>query len=280
MRKAYLLGAAVALGLSAQSAKADVYTDIVFTKAVDIDIAETITKTKTVNLVVFVNDDPELFAESQAVFNQSQFGNEACTNCDEKIDRLINSGNRNTGIVSMNQAGGNMVNQGTTISVAFVDASGNFVVGSQATAALVDQDPPPPPRDPNNTAFAHSQANGDQTIISNTIETVNIIFRTAVVRDSVNNNSGIAAFNQGTGNILNQQNAISIAAAVADGVALSDATLGQTSAINTVTEYAIRKDATLVNSMRGNSGIVQGNQSVGNFGNQANVVSISAVGVQ
>lgn len=280
MRKAFLLGAAFALGLSAQTATADVRTDIDVDKYVEIDIAELIAKLKLVGIAVVVADRPELFAESQVVFNQLQTRNRACTNCDEKIDQILNSGNRNVGILSLQQAGGNMVSQGTTISVAFVDASGNFAVDGEVSTLAAADDPPDPPSDPNNTAFAESQVNGDQKIIANTVETQNILFRTARVADSINNNSGIAAFSQGTGNVLNQQNAISIAAAVADGVALSDATLGQQSTVNSVTEFQVRKDAVALRSMNGNQGIVQGNQSVGNFGNQANVVSISAVGVQ
>ena len=281
MRKAFLLGAAFALALGFQSAKADVRTDIDVDKTVKIDIAELIAKLKLVAIVVIVRDEPEMFAESQTVFNQLQQFNRACTNCDEKVDSLVNSGNRNNGILSLNQANGNSINQGTAISVAFVNSSGNFGNEGQAVIAVVGDDPQEPPDTPTPgaSAFAESQVNGDQDIVENTVKTVNVLFRTARIRGSINGNTGIAAFNQGTGNILNQQNAISIAAAVADGVALSDATLGQNVANNTVNEAVIRKDALVAGSMNRNQGIVQGNQSVGNLGNQANVVSISAVGI-
>ena len=279
MRKAFLLGSVFAVALGIQSAKADVRTDIDVEKWVFVTITEDITKVKDVNLDVLVRADVDMFAESQTVFNQLQTGNTVCSNCAEKVDEIVNSGNGNSGILSINQAAGNSVNQGTAISVAFVDSSGNFGESGGAISDIVPKpgngNPPPEGQ----WAFSESQVNGDQDIVANTIKTVNIVFRTARVENSINNNTGIAAFNQGTGNILNQQNGISIAAAVADGVALSDASLGQRVATNTVTESTVRKDALVLGSMNGNSGIVQGNQSTGNLGNQANTVSISAVGV-
>jgi len=83
---------------------------------------------------------------------------------------------------------------------------------------------------------------------------------------------------QGTGNINNQANGISIAFSGNQGVALSDAALGQFVTSNAVSEHDVSKLANTANSINGNQGITQVNQSAGNFGNQSNVVSLAIVG--
>jgi hypothetical protein len=85
---------------------------------------KTITVTETINFDVQVDSEltvvlePQKFAESLAVANQSNFGNKACENCAEKQDIIIDSASDNTGILSINQASGNANNQGTLFSAA------------------------------------------------------------------------------------------------------------------------------------------------------------------
>lgn len=259
----------------------------------EIDLTKTITVEENididtdVNLDVLVDLEAEKFAESIAVANQSNFDNEACSNCAEKEDGIFRSANGNEGVVSLNQSSGNLNNQGTLISIAVdADDGGNGNGG-----------------DPGNSGFAESlaaadQRNGTPNALAdedggysggeggNLVETVNILFRNADIRNSFNGNTGLVYGNQATGNMANQVNVLSLAFAIDDnGVAISEADLGQVNANNIVREsssenngFGILKVATVANSLNGNVGIVGVNQSVGNMSNQANVVSIAAVG--
>lgn len=286
MTRKLLAGAAtIALGISAPAmADVTVTGEIDLTKT--IDVVETIDVDTDVQLDVEVNLDAEKFAESTAIANQSNFDNEACTNCAEKEDFIRGSATDNQGIVSLNQAGGNLNNQGTLISVA-VDAD--------------NPGDPGDPGDPGNSGFAESLAAADQrngtpdalageggnySDGGNLVETVNILFRSADIRNSFNTNTGLVYGNQATGNMANQVNILSLAFALDDnGVAISEADLGQVNANNVVREsssaqnpFGIYKVANVNGSLNGNTGIVGVNQSVGNMSNQANIVSIAAVG--
>lgn len=190
-------------------------------------------------------------------------GNIVCENCAEKTDLIINSINGNTGITSVNQSSGNNNNQGTVISF-----------GLDASTPPPPPGPGPDPADPNG-GFAESQVAGSQYIANNIIRTVNIVFRDALLVNSVNGNTGITAVNQASGNVNNQSNAISIAVSLRAGVSLSDAALGQFVTGNSSIESDVSKSTQALSSISRNTGITQVNQSAGNFGNQSNVVSLS-----
>ena len=259
MRKAALLGGVAALALGVSVAKADVYVDGEVYKNVDIDIIEKVEKFKFVYLDVLVLADAKTAAEAETVFNQDNSYNRACENCAEKVDLITGSVNNNTGITSVNQSGGNLNNQTTSISFAFVDASHRYTGH-------------------HDSALADSQVAGEQKMHWNTIYTVNIVKRDALITRSVNGNTGITAVNQSVGNINNQANAISIAVSRQVGVALSDVALGQVNAGNRTTEYKVAKSAQITGSVNQNTGITQVNQTAGNMANQSNVVSLSATG--
>jgi hypothetical protein len=263
MRKAALLGGVAALALGTSVAKADVYVDGDIYKDVDIKILEKVDKFKAVYLDVLVLADAKTAAEAETVFNQDNSYNHACENCAEKVDLITGSVNHNTGITSVNQSGGNLNNQTTSISFAFVDASHRYHGRG---------------RHHYGSALADSQVAGEQKMHHNTIYTVNIVKRDALITKSVNNNSGITAVNQSVGNINNQANAISIAASRKVGVALSDVALGQVNAGNKTTEYKVAKSAQITGSVNANQGITAVNQTAGNMANQSNVVSLSATG--
>jgi hypothetical protein len=131
----------------------------------------------------------------------------------------------------------------------------------------------------------------------NTVQTTDILFRDALLEDSANDNAGVAHINQATGNMNNQANVASVSVSLASGgVALAEAKLGQINALNLVFEsdavgitdpatqpdlletYGVNKSATISGSVLTNAGIVGVNQTVGNFANQTNAVSFSAVG--
>jgi hypothetical protein len=264
MRKAFLLGAVAASAILAGTAWADVTVTGTVDKDQTITIRETLTKAKAVVVTVTVNITPSKAGEASSHFNQENNFNLVCENCAEKTDLITGSVLGNLGITSVNQSSGNNNNQGTVISF-----------GLDAT------DPPDPPGggDPPPPSalrgFAESQVAGSQHITNNTINTVSIIFRDALIAGSINNNIGITAVNQAAGNVNNQANAISLGVSLLPGVALSDAALGQWVVTNTHSEINVSKSAQMTTSVMGNTGITQVNQSAGNLGNQSNVVSIA-----
>lgn len=262
MRKLVLAAAVAAFALGTSPATADVFVNAQIDKSKDKRVVELIAKVKLVAILVVVLAKPDKFAESEALFNQRNEGNEACENCAEKRDKIIGSVNNNTGLVSVNQAAGNMNNQGTAISFSFDAAS------------------PAPPADPGNgnakTGFAEAQASGTQYNQANKVDSVNILFRDALIRDSINGNTGLAYVNQAAGNLNNQANALSVAVSLAAGVALSEADLGQFNTGNNVIEHDVFKTAIIDNSVNRNTGIVGVNQTSGNMANQTNMVSIAA----
>lgn len=270
------IGAAfVAFGvLGSTSVLADVEAVATYTKTKDITVTETIDIDKFVDLNATVIALVDKAAESDAVVNQTNSGNEACGNCAEKADVLRGSGNDNSGVMSINNAAGNMNNQGNVVAAA-VDA-----------IIVPDPDDPPPPTPDNGTGFAESATTVDQRNTDNTVDTVNLLFRDAFIVDSLNNNSGIAHANQASGNMNNQANAVSLAVSFDNnGVALAEADLGQLntgnqnfeSAADDAATFGVVKDVLMTGSVNGNSGIVGVNQTSGNLANQANVVSFSAV---
>lgn len=272
MRRAFLLSAVAASALIASGAIADVtVTGTVDICTADlpcqITVTEDLTKTKTVSIDVVIVQQPEKFAEAWTHFNQLNDSNHACENCAEKLAEIINSigqlENGNTGITSVNQAAGNNINQGTIITIAVDEFT-------------PPQQPPPPEQPPGSGGFAESQVAGDQRIVNHQIHSFNIAFRDALITGSINDNTGITAVNQAVGNVYNQANAISIAVSLQNGVALSDAALGQFVTRNTHDEVNVSKHAIVTDSIQSNTGITQVNTSAGNLGNQSNVVSIAA----
>lgn len=272
MRKTLIAGVAALVSLGAGSALADVFVFATIDKTKTVDIIEVIDIHKFVDIYAVVNIDADKAAESDAMVNQRNDNNTGCSNCAEKRDEIFDSGNGNAGVLSVNQATGNMNNQGNAVAAA-VDVR------------IGDGDTP----NGGGTGFAGSQAAAEQVNEWNTIWAINLLFRDAVIGDSFNGNTGVVHFNQGAGNMANQANVLSMAVSFAEsGVALSEADLGQFNMNNTVLEsnesdpqepgtgVGIHKTASLSNSLNGNTGIVGGNQSSGNMANQANVVSFSA----
>lgn len=254
MRKLLLAAALAVFGLGFGSANAEVIINVTVDKEKDILIDEKIVIDKDIFLDVFVTISPEKFAESDANFNQENKHNFACGNCAEKKAILGHSVSHNTGLTTVNQAAGNMANQGNVISVA-VDV---FIPGT------------------GDTGFAESQTAGDQVMKHNDVDSINIEFREATLDHSVNHNLGLTQVNQAVGNMANQANAISLALSMVPGVALSEADLGQVNKHNDVIEKEVVKNVVSDHSINHNTGITQVNQTGGNNANQANVVSFAA----
>jgi len=311
MKKILLAGVAGCALFIVNSASADVNVLANITKTKDITVTETVTITKTVNLEAVVGSVPGKAAESTGIINQSNYDNLDCGNCAEKNDTISNSigggtDGGNHGIVNVNQASGNMNNQGNAVSVAWdFDTS----PGPVPVPPVV---PPPTPQTVGNSSFANSQAHVDQKngaynltsestgeftgigYAPNTVDAVNLLFRDAVITNSINHNTGIVNVNQAVGNNSNQANNESLAVSLltsgtqGGGVALSEADLGQLNTGNHNWEsdatgvagdeiFGIHKSATMTGSVSDNIGIVGVNQSAGNMSNQANNVSAAFV---
>jgi hypothetical protein len=301
MRKALLAGVAGWVVMAAAPALADVDVFATIDKTKDVTVTETIDIFKQVDLEAFVTIVTDKAAESHALLNQRNQRNEACTNCAEKVAELVNgTGNDNSGILTINNVAGNMNNQGNAIAVS-VDfagqrpgngvppngqATGTFgFAEAQAAASQYNGGVP----DPNATnGGAPSSEDG------NLIDAQNLIFRDALISDSLNNNSGVVAVNNSAGNLNNQGNVLSIAFSLApEGVALAESDLGQFNSWNRVFEsdtetqddagntvplgIGINKQANITGSINGNTGVLGVNNASGNMANQANVFSVALV---
>lgn len=266
-------------------ALADVTVTVEVNKKKDVSVSETINIDKQVTITTAVNLNATKAAEADTIINQVNIRNEACENCAEKLDWIWGSVTGNVGAIAINQAAGNMNNQGNAVTVG-VD-SREFPGGNGT--------PPPPPPDAPNGGFANAQSSVDQQMgvtkqntatagppvyvevpNGNTINSTNILFRDAVIEESINRNTGIVQVNQSAGNINNQGNAVTLALALSGGVALSEADLGQANAFNKVHERDVNKNALIENSINSNAGMIEVNQTSGNFANQANVVAFGA----
>jgi hypothetical protein len=246
----------------------DVYVEYLKIKTVYVNEYIDIDKDVTINVDVDVA--PERGSEAEALINQTNVENEGCFNCAEKQDNIIGSVLDNSGLTVVNQAAGNMNNQGSAISIS------------------VDVLPGQPPEESPKTggAFANAQAAADQRNKENRQDANELAEKSALITGSINNNSGVIHVNQAPGNMNNQANALAMAVGFGEGnVALAESDLGQINKDNSVNESAaegldpvgVNKQATITASIVGNSGVVGVNQAAGNMANQANVVSFAVV---
>lgn len=311
MRKALMASVASIALLSGTPAFADVTVTAEIEKDKTITVNELISIIKTVTLTATVTATAGKFAEADAIVNQSNFNNTACENCAEKTDTIGGTGtgtgtgaggnavSNNSGTVSVNQSAGNFNNQGNAISAAVDDAitggggttPGGTGVGFAEANASVEQinggsNSPDP-----TTTVTDGTSDPAHTILSdgNTVNSVNIVFRTATIQNAINNNTGVVQVNQSPGQMNNQNNSLALAFSVEPGgVALSEADLGQFNVNNNVFEsdgvvgntpqnVGVTKTALITGSINHNIGVVGVNQSSGNMANQANIVAVAAV---
>ncbi len=266
MKKALMAGAAVAIVSAAPTfADGDLLATVDLYK--DIYVDAYFTTYNTIDIDVDVWLDADKAAESIALINQrNQYNNDYAYES-SRTDTIYDSGNYNTGGISINQATGNSNNQGTAVSIA-IDDNRHYDDGE----------------------YGYASATGtlEQVNYWNDVRSFNTA-RAAAIELSLNYNEGIVHANQATGSFANQGNILSIALSDAydGGVALAEADLGQFNTYNTVREAdrdycdcygQVDRSASLYGSLNGNTGIFGVNQSAGNMSNQANVVSISAVG--
>jgi hypothetical protein len=264
------MAAGMAAGMAAP-ASADVSVTVTVSKTKDITVTETITKLKEVTITALVTPTLDGAAEAQAIANVRNSGNfvgaEGVSYDAELTGIDTGSVNDNTGLTQVNQAAGNMQNQGNLVA-----------------AGLANTD----------DAFVNSQAEVDQvnTDSAPTTSVIDSVFD-ALIDGSITGNAGVTQVNQDAGNMNNQTNAVALAANPAVDptsgfpltgtgvtVALSEAALGQENSGHNIADTNNIKTATIVDSISDNHGITQVNQSVGMFANQANVVSVGAAVAQ
>ena len=248
-------------------AAADVTVTGQVNKDKDITVSEKVDIDKDIDVEVNMNVEGTKAAEAESVLNQEQTVNFACENCAEKRSILMESILENSGLVNLNQATGNMLNQTNVVSFA-VDITGP------------PPDEPPPPEEPvPGYGFAHAQTEADQRVVENQIDTVNVAYRDALIADSINDNTGVVLVNQAVGNIFNQANMLTVGISLSGLMALAEADLGQENVGNVFNETNTKKSSFIGvegGSINGNRGVVEVNQSAGTLGNQLNAVNISA----
>jgi hypothetical protein len=262
--------------LLAGPAMADVDVYIEYDKDKDIYVYENIYIDKDVDIDVKVVSLPERAAEAEALINQDNKFNEACENCAEKRDIIRDSGSRNNGVVDVNQAAGNMNNQGNAVSIAVDDR--------QVPPDAPDESPKP------GDSYAQAQSAVEQRNHGNLDDATNLIEKSARIANSFNANAGVVHVNEATGNMANQANSLAMAVGFGEGgVSIAEADLGQYNAFNDVFESGenhesevahdgfVNKHVTITGSVNRNSGVVGVNQTAGNMANQANVVAFAVV---
>ncbi len=304
MRKLLMLSVASVALLAGAPAYADVTVTATISKTKDITVNESITISTNVSAQSFIDVTADKFAEADAIVNQSNHGNRACENCAEKTDQIgstdpsaapNDSISGNTGYVSVNQAAGNMNNQGNAVSVAIDSGAFGGAPVVQPTTGGVGFAEANASIEQINGGFNSTATEGPPVIASdpNIVDSINIVFRTALITNAINANKGVVQVNQSPGQMNNQSNVLALAFSERPGgVALAEADLGQFNQTNVSLEsdgqhvvgesvvgdgVGVNKTASIIGSINGNTGIVGVNQAAGNMANQANIVSFSAV---
>ncbi len=298
------VAAAVLAGALAVPALADVEVLATIDKTKDITVVEDITIHKFVVLYAEVDLVLHAAAEAMAIANITNKNNvvdraSALSSANNPItknaeiknsigDYATQAGNR--GIVGVNQDVGNMVNQANLVAFAltgdedaFTDAQAE--VDQRNGGADPSIEPANGPIPTGNTV----QWGADP----GTPNAADPILLTALIDTSISYNLGVVGVNQNAGNMNNQTNAVAVAAGIDFGprtnenpvggtppaltgaVALAESALGQENSNNLVNEINATKKAEIKSSLNFNKGIVGTNQSTGNNGNQANVVSVA-----
>lgn len=115
-----------------------------------------------------------------------------------------------------------------------------------------------------------------------------LIFKHALISDSINDNTGIVGVNQDVGNMVNQANVVALATtnsetalthsqAEADQVNVDNFSFHRENTAFDIADPEANPNltATITGSINGNAGVVGVNQNAGNMNNQANLVSMS-----
>jgi hypothetical protein len=217
-----------------------------------------------------------------------------------KSASISTSFNSGTGIANVNQAPGNMNNQGNEVALSLgtkgtpagtVTIPPDFFEGMYCEAQVVSVQYNGILFTPNNpTTDQTPDLGGTRINAANTYNTGGFD-KSDTISESFNGFSGIANVNQSAGSLNNQGNAVAIAGGV-DQVLAKAATsvmLAQANAYNTMTESTAgpnigagagntTNDTISNNAFGGAFGVFNVNQSSGSLNNQKNVVAIGFSG--
>jgi hypothetical protein len=196
---------------------------------------------------------PALIANATATADQGNDENDLTgaflINPSDPASQISGSISGNDGVVGVNQASGVLNNQANVVITA---ATNSNAILASATATL-------------------SQANDLNS------EVQLLAISKSAIDGSINTNNGLVGVNQTSGSLNSQANLVAVAAGLGDGpiVAVANAELSQSNAVNGITDLAVIRMDIISDSIQGNSGIVSVNQSAGNLNNQANVLSVA-----
>ncbi len=183
--------------------------------------------------------------EGSAIVNQTLIGNRVVEPNFTSRALIQDAFQDNRGILGVNQASDDMVNQANVVSFSLTDSR---------------------------TAFAEAQAAVDQAIIANWVEEQNVT-RHALIQDAFQDNQGILSVNQAAGNLTNQANVRVLTLGPVDTpVQGLDLAKSARSLDNTLISSGGERETRISNSFGGTVGIVGANQSAGNLNQQANVL--------
>jgi hypothetical protein len=226
-------------------------------KTKTVTVKEFVDITKHIDINATVNVTPDEAAETGTVVNAENLDNvvikEGALGLETSSEIDNGAFDDSTGIIQVNQAPGNINNQGNATSIAVSLDSG------EAAQAIT------------NSQAAEADFNSGNSALVGFTELEDLI------DFAFKNVSGVVNVNQAAGNLNNQHNTVAVS--VGDGVvALSEADLGQFNDNNIVNEVMTYKYDTITGSAFENfSGVLCVNQSSGNMNNQSNIVSVSAL---
>lgn len=281
MKRFLTISASSALFLAfALPAAADVTVTADIYKEKDIVINEDVYKDKNVEINATVDVELDKASEAGAIVNVVTSDNSVTTGHSDitgstvKKSTIENSigyddATKNTGIMGVNQASGNMNSQGNVVSgsvdVDAVDAAGNPLLGFSDAQSSVEQD--------------NTSNSVNETHVYNSYPAGFEYHRYSLITNSIKNNLGVTGVNQSSGDMNNQTNSTSLAvnSGLSAMVALAEADLGQYNANNRVHVVNTETGTYITNSINSNHGITNVNQTTGNMNNQG--ISIAASGM-
>jgi hypothetical protein len=164
----------------------------------------------------------------------------------QSMTSLLSSLNANTGIVNLNQASGDLNNQGNVRAIFF------------------STDP--------SSAVSLLQLERSVEISNNQIYSSGAI-KQDLIQGSLQYNLGIIGINQAAGSLNSQTNTLALA--IGGLVTLTDKELGSVSASNTLQDTSGSREDIIRDSFAGSHGIFQVNQSAGDLNVLGNALALS-----
>jgi hypothetical protein len=171
------------------------------------------------------------------------------------------------GIINVNQAPGNINNQGNAVALSYsapAFAVTEVAPGTEGETRFVGG------------AFLHAESSAEKELAANAVTSFASL-RSDTINAALVGATGIIGINQSAGNINNQNNATSLA--LGDGIAaLTEADLGLHSTANTAADTGTSYNDSLTGGALGTAaGIINVNQASGSMNNQANVVAVGVL---